>query len=57
MVFCFSLRHFALTKRISSKNQSQTVIREKLRKALLYKKGAHKMLSKLLPDVVRSRIR
>jgi len=29
--------------------QSQNVIREKLRKTLLYKKRAHKMLMKLIP--------
>jgi len=31
------------------KLQSQTVIREKLQKAPLYKKGARKMLMKLIP--------
>jgi len=32
------------------KNQSQTVIREKLRKELLYEKVAREVLVKLTPD-------
>jgi len=35
----------------AQKSQSQTVIREKLRKALSYKKRAHKMLMKLMAEV------
>jgi hypothetical protein len=34
----------------AKKLQSQTVIREKLLKALLYEKGARKMLMKMIPE-------
>jgi len=36
----------------TKKLQSQTVIREKLQKALLYNKGARKMLMKFTPGEV-----
>jgi len=40
------LRQYSFAKKL----QSQNVSREKLRKALLYKKGARKMLMKLTPE-------
>jgi len=45
--------HEQLLRRYSSakKLQSQTIIREKLHKALSYEKRAHKMLMKLTPGV------
>jgi len=42
------LRQYTFAK----KTQSQTVIREKLRKALLYEKGARKMSMKLTPGLI-----
>jgi len=40
-----------LLRQFAKKTQSQTVISEKLRKALLYEKGARKMLMKLTPGL------
>jgi hypothetical protein len=46
------LRQYSLAKKF----QSQTVIREKLRKILLYEKGAHKILMKLTPYHVSANV-
>jgi len=52
---CFKARnmyqpcHIIVGKMEKKKLQSQTVIREKLSKALLYEKGVDKMLMKLTP--------
>jgi hypothetical protein len=46
---CSQFHHHSAPIFFHQKSQSQTVIREKLPKALLYKKGASTMLIKLTP--------